>query len=70
MPSISRRELINKFKKLGYEGPFSGGKHQFMKKGNQKVRIPNPHGSKDISLNLLKEILKQINMSYEEWEKI
>jgi len=34
MPSsISRRELIKKLKALGFTGPFSGGKHQFMKKG-------------------------------------
>jgi len=41
MPSsISRRELIRKFKTLGYSGPFSGGRHQFMIKGKQKIRIP------------------------------
>ncbi len=53
MPSsISRRQLIKKFKALGYGGLFSGKKHQFMKKGTQKIRIPNPHGSKDISIDL------------------
>jgi hypothetical protein len=41
--AISRKELIRKFKTLGYAGPFSGGRHQFMVKGRQKVRIPNPH---------------------------
>ena len=30
LSSISRRELIRKFKAIGFEGPFSGGKHQFM----------------------------------------
>ena len=53
MPSaISRKKLIRKFRDLGYTGPFSGGKHQFMKKGKQKIRIPNPHGSQEISLDL------------------
>lgn len=41
--SISRRELIARFHALGFEGPFAGGKHQFMKKGQLKLRIPNPH---------------------------
>ena len=41
---ISRRELIRKFQALGWDGPFSGGKHSFMIKGAHKVRIPNPHG--------------------------
>ena len=69
MPSaISRRKLIKKFRALGYTGPFSGGKHQFMKKGRQKIRIPNPHGDREISLALVKAILKQANISNEEWD--
>ena len=33
---ISRRELIRALQKAGFEGPFSGGKHQFMsEKGRQ-----------------------------------
>ena len=27
---ISRTELIQCFRRLGFAGPFSGGKHQFM----------------------------------------
>ncbi|MDJ0601036.1 MAG: type II toxin-antitoxin system HicA family toxin [Crocosphaera sp.] len=69
MPSaISRRNLIKKFKVLGYAGPYSGKKHQFMKKVSQKIRIPNPHGSQDISIDLVKEILKQADISNEEWD--
>ena len=42
MPSvISRRELIKKFKALGYTGLFSGKNHQLMKKNEQRIRIPN-----------------------------
>jgi len=40
---LSRKELIRKFKVLGYSGPFSGGRHQFMIKGSHKIHIPNPH---------------------------
>lgn len=70
MPSsISRRELIRKFKALGYEGPFSGGKHQFMIKGRRKIRIPNPHSGREIDVSLLKEILRQANIKDEEWDK-
>jgi predicted RNA binding protein YcfA (HicA-like mRNA interferase family) len=66
---ISRKELIRKFKALGYAGPFSGGKHQFMIRDEKKIRIPNPHGSGDINISLLKEILKQADISSGEWEK-
>lgn len=66
---ISRKELIRKFRVLGYSGPFSGGKHQFMKKGQKKVRIPNPHGSDDIHVSLVKEILRQAGIENDEWNK-
>lgn len=70
MPSnISWKELIRKFRALGYSGPFSGGKHQFMIKGKKKIRIPNPHGSRDINVSLVKEILRQAGISSEEWDK-
>jgi len=66
---ISRRELIRKFRALGYIGPFSGGKHQFMVKGRQKIRIPNPHKRGEIGVGLLKKILRQANIKNEEWER-
>jgi predicted RNA binding protein YcfA (HicA-like mRNA interferase family) len=71
MPStITRKELIRKFKALGYQGPFSGGRHQFVIKGGQKIRIPNPHGSGDVHIGLLREILRQAGISHEEWERV
>ncbi|MCD6129349.1 MAG: type II toxin-antitoxin system HicA family toxin [Deltaproteobacteria bacterium] len=66
---ISRRELVRKFKSLGYSGPFSGRKHQFMIKGKKKIRIPNPHGKGDIQVSLVKEILRQAGISNEKWDK-
>lgn len=60
------RELVRKFKALGWEGPLSGGRHLFMKQGKHKVRIPNPHGS-TIDVSLLKEILRQAGISDDAW---
>ena len=40
---INRRELIPYFEELGFEGPYTGGKHQYMVKGKLKVAMPNPH---------------------------
>jgi len=68
--NISRRELIKKFRTLGYSGPFSGGRHQFMKKGRKKIRIPNPHGSGNVDVSLVKEILRQASINYDEWDKV
>jgi predicted RNA binding protein YcfA (HicA-like mRNA interferase family) len=60
------RELIRKFRALGFEGPHGGGKHPFMKKGKLKVRVPNPHGE-DIGVDLLKRILRQAGIPEDEW---
>lgn len=67
--NISLRKLIQKFHKFGFDGPYSGGRHLFMVKGELKVRIPNPHG-KDISVDLVSEILNQAGISNEEWDGI
>ena len=66
--AISRSELIRRFRDLGFSGPFSGGKHQFMIRGTQKIRVPNPHQGKDISAGLVSEILRQAGISAREWE--
>jgi predicted RNA binding protein YcfA (HicA-like mRNA interferase family) len=55
---IKRKELIRYLRQLGFDGPFSGGKHQYLKKRALKVRLPNPHLS-SINKGLLMEILKQ-----------
>ena len=66
---LSRKELVRKFRALGFSGPFSGGRHQFMIKGSHKIRIPNPHSS-EIDVSLLKEILRQAGISSTEWEEV
>lgn len=66
--SISLRNLIRRFHELGFNGPYSGGRHLFMSKGELKVRVPNPHRG-DISAALLSEILRQAGISNGEWYK-
>lgn len=65
--NISWRKLVRKFKNLGFDGPYSGGRHLFVVKGELKIHIPNPHRS-DISSHLLAEILRQAGISNEQWE--
>jgi predicted RNA binding protein YcfA (HicA-like mRNA interferase family) len=66
---IKRIDLIRCFIKLGFDGPFSGGNHQFMIKDNLTIRIPNPHQS-DVSQGLLQKILKQAKISKISWENL
>ena len=67
--NISWRKLIQKFRKLGFDGPYSGGRHFFMEKESLKVRIPNKHRG-DISKHLVSEILRQADISIDEWDDI
>lgn len=67
--NISWRKLVQKFRRLGFDGPYSGGRHLFMTKENLKVHIPNPHG-KDVSKYLVVEILRQANIPSEEWDNV
>ena len=71
MPSfgpISRRDLIRCMRAMGFDGPYSGGKHQFMVKGDVTLTIPNPHKG-DVSRELLARILRQAGISRKEWEQ-
>ena len=65
---MPRRELIRKLRRLGFEGPFIGKKHEYMRKGNIRIIIPNPHGQ-DIDPGLIRRILKHAGISIEEWLK-
>ncbi len=69
MKSVTRREIIKRLKRLGFDGPHSGGKHQFMRrKDGLKIRVPNPHQSEP-SIGLLLLILKHAGISKSDWEK-
>ncbi|MBI4256511.1 type II toxin-antitoxin system HicA family toxin [Candidatus Uhrbacteria bacterium] len=64
--SISWRKLVQVLGQFGFDGPYSGGRHLFMVKGTLKLHIPNPH-SGEVSKHLLSQILRQAEISSEEW---
>lgn len=65
---VSWKDLVRRLRMLGFEGPFlSSGPHPyFMRRDDLTVDLPNPH-KKDIGVGLLKKILKQAEVSREEW---
>ena len=65
---VSRRQLVAALRRLGFQGPYSGGKHEFMVRGERVLTIPNPHRG-DIGLGLLAVILRQAGVSRKEWER-
>jgi len=66
---ISRENLIRALRKAGFDGPYSGGRHQFMLRGNLALTLPNSHRG-DIGKDLLLRILKQAEMTREEFESL
>ncbi|MFB2838949.1 type II toxin-antitoxin system HicA family toxin [Floridanema evergladense] len=63
---ISWFGLVQRLRELGFEGPFSGGKHPQMRRNELTVIIPNPHQG-DINVGLLQRILRQAGITREEW---
>ena len=66
---MPRRDLLQLLRRIGFTGPYSGGKHQFMVKGSLRLYVPNPHGG-EIDASLLTRILRQAGISREEWESL
>jgi len=66
---IKRKDLVRHLREVGFDGPHSGGQHQYMVKGMIKLRIPNPHEG-DIAADLLARILRQAGISRTEWERL
>lgn len=63
---ISWNKLIRCLHHLGFEGPYRGGKHPYMIKGDLVLTIPNPH-RRDIGVGLLSRLLRQAGISREQW---
>ncbi len=66
---LKRKQLIYYLRQLDFNGPYSGGNHEYMVKGSLKLFIPNPHEGQ-IGRGLLLKLLHQGNISREEWEQL
>lgn len=66
---VRRKELIKVLKEAGFEGPFTGGRHEFMVRAQVRLILPNPHQG-DISKDLLARILHQAGITRQEWENL
>lgn len=64
--SVSWPDLVRQLRKLGFDGPYQGGKHPYMIKGNLVLTIPNLHRG-EIGVALLSRILRRAGVTKEEW---
>jgi predicted RNA binding protein YcfA (HicA-like mRNA interferase family) len=65
---VSRRDFIKRLRSMGFDGPYSGGRHEFMLRGERRLILPNPHRSV-IGVNLLIRLLRQAGISWEQWQQ-
>jgi len=65
-----RRDFIRRLRKLGFDGPFSGARHQFMNYEQHRLAIPS---SAEYSVPQLRMMLREVEdivgrpISLEEW---
>jgi len=63
---VSWNTLVRRLRELGFEGPYAGGRHPQMRRGDVTVIIPNPHEG-DIGVGFLTRLLRQAGVSRDEW---
>ena len=72
-PPLKRRDFIRKLRALGFDGPFSGTRHQFMILGQHRQTIPT---NSEFSVPQVRMLLRQVesilerSVSLEEWSSL
>ena len=65
------QEVIRKLKKAGFEGPFPGGKHSFMRHPLTRVKISVPiHKGREIPIDTLRRIIDEAGLTVERWNEL
>ncbi len=68
-----RREFIRRLRVLGFDGPFSGARHQFLIQNENRLTIPS---NEDYSVPQLRMMLRETatilgrEISLAEWERL
>jgi hypothetical protein len=68
-----RNEFIRKLRRLGFDGPFSGTRHQFMMFEQKRLAIPsNPEYSVPQLRMMLREtgLVLQRDIALDEWQEL
>jgi hypothetical protein len=68
-----RRDFIKKLRKLGFEGPYSGTRHQFIVFGKYRLVIPS---NAEYSVPQLRMMIREVEeildrkINVNEWDKL
>jgi len=65
---LKPEEVCRKLRQLGYVGPIPGGRHMRMVNLETGKIIPIPmHGARDVSVGLIRQIIKEVGVTRDEW---
>ena len=70
---LKRRDFIRKLRALGFDGPYSGTRHQFMVLGQHRQTIPS---NSEYSVPQIRMLLRQVEsilehpVSLEKWSSL
>jgi hypothetical protein len=70
---LKRREFIRKLRGLGFDGPYSGTRHQFMTLRSRRQTIPT---NSEYSVPQVRMLVRQVesilqrSLSIAEWDKL
>ena len=70
---LKRREFIRKLRDLGFDGPYSGTRHQFMTLRSHRQTIPT---NSEYSVPQVRMLVRQVesilqrSLSIAEWDKL
>jgi predicted RNA binding protein YcfA (HicA-like mRNA interferase family) len=68
---LKLEEVVRRLRLLGYDGPVGGGRHIRMVHPQIRKVIPLPaHRGKDVGIGLIRTILKEIEVSPDEWNEL
>ena len=68
-----RNEFIHRLRSLGFDGPYSGSKHQFMTIGHHRLTVPS---NSEYSIPQLKMMLREVaeivgrDVGVDEWNSL
>lgn len=68
-----RRDFVKKLRSLGFDGPFSGTRHQFMVYGECRLTIPSNDEYSVPQLRLMireVEVILEREITLEEWNNL
>ena len=69
LPSLRARDLEKVLKRMGFFSVRQKGSHVFFKHPDGRTTLVSQHGDEEIGRGLLRQILREINVSSEEFSK-